>query len=92
MTGMTESALTVGQVAERFAVTVRTLHHYDEVGLLRPTRRSAAGYRVYTDADIRKMGFPSWYATERRTEKERPSRMTSTAYSMGRSGLPARTK
>lgn len=55
MTGMTESALTVGQVAERFAVTVRTLHHYDEVGLLRPARRSGAGYRVYTDADITRL-------------------------------------
>ena len=42
MTGMTETAgMTVGQVAERFAVTVRTLHHYDEIGLLRPSRRSA---------------------------------------------------
>jgi MerR family transcriptional regulator, thiopeptide resistance regulator len=47
-----ETALTVGQVAERFDVTVRTLHHYDEVGLLRPSRRSAAGYRLYTDDDL----------------------------------------
>ena len=56
MTGMTETAgMTVGQVAERFAVTVRTLHHYDEIGLLRPGRRSAAGYRLYTDADITRL-------------------------------------
>jgi DNA-binding transcriptional MerR regulator len=55
MTGMTETGMTVGQVAERFAVTVRTLHHYDEVGLLRPSRRSAAGYRLYTDADITRL-------------------------------------
>ena len=56
MTGMTETTgLTVGQVAERFAVTVRTLHHYDEIGLLRPSRRSAAGYRLYTDADITRL-------------------------------------
>lgn len=55
MTGVTETGWTVGQVAERFAVTVRTLHHYDEVGLLRPTRRSAAGYRLYTDADITRL-------------------------------------
>ena len=60
MTGMTESeagttALTVGQVAERFAMTVRTLHHYDEIGLLRPSRRSAAGYRLYTDSDITRL-------------------------------------
>ncbi|HET7475035.1 MAG TPA: MerR family transcriptional regulator [Dermatophilaceae bacterium] len=44
--------LTVGQVAEMFAVTVRTLHHYDEIGLVRPSERSAAGYRLYTPADI----------------------------------------
>ncbi|HOF63058.1 MAG TPA: MerR family DNA-binding transcriptional regulator, partial [Dermatophilaceae bacterium] len=30
-------ALTVGQVAERFGVTVRTLHHYDDIGLLTPS-------------------------------------------------------
>jgi DNA-binding transcriptional MerR regulator len=55
MTGMTEAGMTVGQVAERFAVTVRTLHHYDEIGLLRPSRRSAAGYRLYTDADVTRL-------------------------------------
>ena len=54
---MTERAvsgtgLTVGQVAERFAVTVRTLHHYDEIGLVRP-HRTASGYRVYTDTGDR---------------------------------------
>lgn len=43
---------TVGQVAEVFGVTVRTLHHYDEIGLLVPSERSAAGYRLYTDADL----------------------------------------
>jgi DNA-binding transcriptional MerR regulator len=37
----------------RFAsVTVRTLHHYDEIGLLRPSRRTESGYRLYTDADL----------------------------------------
>src|SRR3954451_5830104 len=54
---MTETApgtttWTVGQVAERSGVTVRTLHHYDEIGLLRPSRRSASGYRLYTEADL----------------------------------------
>ncbi|MHC1558059.1 MerR family transcriptional regulator [Actinomycetospora sp. C-140] len=43
---------TVGQVAERSGVTVRTLHHYDEIGLLRPSRRSASGYRIYIDDDL----------------------------------------
>ncbi|MCD2195481.1 MerR family transcriptional regulator [Actinomycetospora endophytica] len=55
MTGVTEAGMTVGQVAERFAVTVRTLHHYDEIGLLRPSRRTAAGYRLYTDADVTRL-------------------------------------
>ena len=33
-------------------VSVRTLHHYDAIGLLVPQLRTAAGYRVYTDADL----------------------------------------
>ncbi len=47
---------TVGQVAETFGVTVRTLHHYDEIGLLSPSERSRAGYRLYTQADIERLG------------------------------------
>lgn len=47
--------LTVGQVAQRFAVTVRTLHHYDEVGLLSPSERTRAGYRLYTDDDLTRL-------------------------------------
>ena len=58
---------TVGQVAETLGVTVRTLHHYDEIGLLTPSERSPAGYRLYTDEDLtrlqnvvvyRRLGFP----------------------------------
>nr|WP_257908721.1 MerR family DNA-binding transcriptional regulator [Janibacter limosus] len=49
-TGLME-ALTVGQVAETYGVTVRTLHHYDEVGLLHPSERTGAGYRLYTAGD-----------------------------------------
>jgi DNA-binding transcriptional MerR regulator len=45
----------VGQVAHLSGVTVRTLHHYDEIGLLSPTERTAAGYRVYTDADLQRL-------------------------------------
>jgi DNA-binding transcriptional MerR regulator len=43
---------TVGAVARMSGVTVRTLHHYDEIGLLRPSGRSENGYRRYTDADL----------------------------------------
>lgn len=47
--------LTVGQVAETFGVTVRTLHHYDAVGLVVPSARTHAGYRLYTDADLARL-------------------------------------
>jgi DNA-binding transcriptional MerR regulator len=48
-------ALTVGQVAEQLGVTVRTLHHYDEIGLLVPSARTSAGYRLYTGEDIARL-------------------------------------
>lgn len=47
--------LTVGEVAKRFRITVRTLHHYDEIGLLTPSRRAASGYRVYTTSDLTRL-------------------------------------
>ena len=46
---------TVGEVARFAGVTVRTLHHYDEVGLLVPSGRTAAGYRQYADADLERL-------------------------------------
>ena len=46
---------TVGQVAELVGVTVRTLHHYDDIGLLVPSERSRAGYRLYTDRDLARL-------------------------------------
>ncbi|GGK57893.1 MerR family transcriptional regulator [Ornithinimicrobium pekingense] len=52
---MTDEVLTVGQVAEALGVTVRTLHHYDEIGLVVPSERSPAGYRLYTEADLRRL-------------------------------------
>lgn len=42
----------VGQVSAIAGVTVRTLHHYDRAGLLSPSGRSHAGYRLYSDADL----------------------------------------
>jgi len=45
-------AYTVGEVAKLAHVSVRTLHHYDELGLLVPSERSEAGYRHYTDKDL----------------------------------------
>jgi DNA-binding transcriptional MerR regulator len=42
----------IGAFARRAGVTVRALHHYDRLGLLRPSRRTAAGYRLYADDDL----------------------------------------
>lgn len=58
---------TIGEVAELAGVSVRTLRHYDELGLLRPSGRSDGGYRLYERADVerlreilvwRQLGFP----------------------------------
>lgn len=43
---------TVGQAATLLGVTVRTLHHWDDIGLAHPSGRSAAGYRLYSDRDL----------------------------------------
>lgn len=45
-------AFTVGELARLTGVTVRALHHYDEIGLVCPSQRTAAGYRLYADADV----------------------------------------
>ncbi|MEH1013541.1 MerR family transcriptional regulator [Micromonospora sp. CPCC 206060] len=45
----------VGRVAQLAGVTVRTLHHYDEIGLLSPSGRTSAGYRSYDDADLERL-------------------------------------
>lgn len=42
----------VGELAKRTGVSVRALHHYDEIGLLSPSHRSESGYRLYTEADV----------------------------------------
>jgi DNA-binding transcriptional MerR regulator len=45
----------VGEVAHVAHVTVRTLHHYDEIGLLVPSGRSDAGYRSYSASDLERL-------------------------------------
>jgi DNA-binding transcriptional MerR regulator len=52
---MGEQTYTVGQVAGLAGVTVRTLHHYDEIGLLPPSGRAANGYRTYTPVDLARL-------------------------------------
>jgi len=47
-----DDVLTVGDVAQLSGVTVRTLHHYDRIGLVTPSGRTAAGYRLYGEGDL----------------------------------------
>ena len=58
---------TVKEIAAQTGVSVRTLHHYDAIGLLKPTQVTEAGYRLYDDAALerlylillfREIGFP----------------------------------
>ena len=46
---------TVNEVSKITGVSVRTLHHYDAIGLLKPTKVTAAGYRMYDDTAISRL-------------------------------------
>jgi DNA-binding transcriptional MerR regulator len=52
---MKRHTFTVSQVAALTHLTVRALHHYDEIGLLRPSQRSPAGYRLYDEDDLQRL-------------------------------------
>jgi DNA-binding transcriptional MerR regulator len=48
-------SFTVGQLAKLSGLSVRSLHHYDEIGLLSPSERSEAGYRLYSERDLERL-------------------------------------
>lgn len=48
-------AMKVGELARRTGLTVRTLHHYDEIRLLKPSMRTESGYRLYTAGDVARL-------------------------------------
>ncbi|UCC25676.1 MAG: MerR family transcriptional regulator [Gemmatimonadales bacterium] len=50
-----EESLKVGELARRTGLTVRTLHHYEEIGLLLPARRNRAGHRLYGRPEVRRL-------------------------------------
>src|SRR5262245_48112943 len=52
---MEAEAFKVGELAKRTGLTVRTLHHYDEIGLLKPSLYSDSGHRLYTVADLARL-------------------------------------
>jgi len=48
-------ALKVGELAKRTRLTVRTLHHYDEIGVLKPSLHTESGHRLYTAGDVTRL-------------------------------------
>lgn len=54
-------AYTIGEVAKLAHISVRTLHHYDELGLLKPSERSDAGYRLYSPEDLERLQHVLFY-------------------------------
>lgn len=45
----------IGELAERTELSLRTLRHYDEIGLLEPSGRSEGGFRLYTEGDYERL-------------------------------------
>ncbi|EFE79084.1 MerR-family transcriptional regulator [Streptomyces filamentosus NRRL 15998] len=49
---MAERQMQIGEVAERTGLSLRTIRHYEEVGLVIPSARSKGGFRLYTETDV----------------------------------------
>ena len=49
------SAMHIGEVAQRTELSLRTLRHYDEIGLVRPSGRSDGGFRLYAEEDVERL-------------------------------------
>ncbi|WP_043368340.1 MerR family DNA-binding transcriptional regulator, partial [Mycolicibacterium conceptionense] len=45
----------IGEVAARTELSIKTIRHYDEVGLVTPSARSAGGFRLYTADDVNRL-------------------------------------
>ena len=53
--GTATATMHIGEVAERTSLSLRTIRHYDEVGLLPASARTEGGFRVYTEADVERL-------------------------------------
>lgn len=51
----TGEQMQIGQVAARTELSIRTVRHYDDVGLVTPSARSAGGFRLYTEDDVNRL-------------------------------------
>lgn len=50
-----ERTMHIGEVAERTGLSLRTIRHYDEMGLLPTSSRTEGGFRVFTDSDVERL-------------------------------------
>ncbi|KRE82177.1 MerR family transcriptional regulator [Arthrobacter sp. Soil763] len=55
MTAKATSTMHIGELAERTGLSLRTIRHYDDVGLLPATARTDGGFRVYSEADAERL-------------------------------------
>ncbi|MGP3924741.1 MerR family transcriptional regulator [Streptomyces sp. 8N616] len=52
---MSDRQMQIGEVAERTGLSLRTIRHYEDVGLVVPSARSKGGFRLYTEADVERL-------------------------------------
>lgn len=52
---MTEQHMQIGEVSERTGLSLRTIRHYEDMGLVAPTARSKGGFRLYGEADVHRL-------------------------------------
>ncbi|WP_431792055.1 MerR family transcriptional regulator [Microbacterium paraoxydans] len=52
---MSDATMHIGELAERTGLSLRTIRHYDEIGLLKPSGRTDGGFRLYTQPDLERL-------------------------------------
>lgn len=50
-----EGKFQIGEVSEAVGLSIRTIRHYDEMGVVEPSGRSSGGFRLYTDRDVERL-------------------------------------
>ncbi|MCC9738469.1 MerR family transcriptional regulator [Streptomyces sp. MNU89] len=54
---MGDRLMRIGEVSERTGLSLRTIRHYEEVGVVAPSERSLGGFRLYTEAEVRRLAL-----------------------------------
>ncbi|MGW0824511.1 MerR family transcriptional regulator [Streptomyces sp. NPDC002845] len=54
---MGEKLMQIGEVSERTGLSLRTIRHYEDVGVVAPSERSMGGFRLYTEAEVRRLAL-----------------------------------